>query len=104
MFSYLSKFLLLIALINLFSCASIGVTRSNFDRIDYGMSEQQVIAILGEPTKSTTVGGSTFGLGTIFGADTVSGTNMLWQTPMGTLITIQFVNSKVRLKTFTNQL
>lgn len=97
------KQLLLVTLISLLGCASMGVTRSNFNKIDYGMTEQEVLAILGEPTESTTVGGSTFGFGAVFGVDNVTGTNMLWRTPTGTLVTIQFVNNKVRAKTFTNQ-
>lgn len=64
------------------------VTQENYARIQDGMSEQEVIAILGKPAESTSI--------TILG---LSGTSSKW-TADGAVITIQFANGKVRLKSF----
>ena len=55
------------------------------------MPEADVIAILGEPTDT-----SSFSLGGL------SATSATWQGRDGT-ISIQFVNGKVKLKTFTTE-
>lgn len=64
------------------------VTQDNYARIQDGMSEQEVHAILGKPAESSSV--------TILG---LSGTSSKW-TADGAAITIQFTNGKVRLKSF----
>lgn len=64
------------------------VTQENYARVQDGMSEQEVIAILGKPAESSGI--------TIFG---LSGTSSKW-TADGAVITIQFANGKVRLKSF----
>jgi hypothetical protein len=64
------------------------VTQENFARVQDGMSEQEVHAILGKPTESTSV--------TILG---LSGTSSKWVAGEA-MITIQFANGKVRLKTY----
>jgi hypothetical protein len=64
------------------------VTQENFARIEEGMSEQEVIAILGAPTESSSVN--------VLG---VSGTASRW-TGGGATITVRFVNGSVALKTF----
>lgn len=64
------------------------VTQENYGRIQDGMSEQEVHAILGKPAESASV--------TILG---LSGTSSKW-TSDGAVITIQFANGKVRLKSF----
>jgi len=64
------------------------VTQENFARIQDGMSEQEVTAILGSPTESSS--------GSVLG---ISGTSSKWAGGDAT-ITIRFVNGKVALRTF----
>ena len=64
------------------------VTQENFARIQDGMSEQEVTAILGSPTESSS--------SSILG---ISGTSSKW-TGGDATITIQFVNGKVALRSF----
>ena len=64
------------------------VTQENFAKIQDGMSEQEVMAILGSPTESSS--------GSILG---ISGTSSKWATGDAT-ITIRFVNGKVALRSF----
>lgn len=64
------------------------VTQENFDKVADGMTKDQVIAILGDPTESSSM--------SVVG---VSGTTAKWVDKAGT-ITIRFVNDKVRLKSF----
>jgi hypothetical protein len=64
------------------------VTQENFDKIQAGMSREEVKAILGEPTESS---------GVSVGA--ISGDTWLWKKN-GTTITIQFVSGKVLAKQF----
>jgi len=67
------------------------INQSNFDKIKDGMSEVDVKAILGSPTSSDSIG--------IGG---LSGTSDVWQDKHGT-ISIQFVNGKVKLKSFNTK-
>ena len=62
------------------------ITQENFARINDGMSEQEVHAILGAPTESSSV--SVRGL---------SGTSSKW-IAQEMVITVQFVNGKVMLR------
>lgn len=64
------------------------VTQENFARVQDGMSEQEVSAILGSPTESSSA--------SVLG---ISGTTSKW-TGGGAVITIRFVNGKVALKNF----
>ena len=64
------------------------VTQENYARIQDGMSEQEVHAILGKPAESSSV--------TILG---LSCTSSKWMAD-GAVVTIQFANGKVRLKSF----
>jgi hypothetical protein len=64
------------------------VTQDNFAKIREGMSEQEVQAILGSPTESSTT--------TVLG---ISGTASRWVSG-DTVITIRFVNGKVALSNF----
>ena len=64
------------------------VTQENFSKIQDGMSEQEVTAILGSPTESSS--------GSILG---ISGTASKWMGGDAT-ITIRFVNGKVALRNF----
>lgn len=64
------------------------VSEENFGRIEEGMSEEQVTAVLGKPTEATSVA--------VLG---VSGTTSRW-VGNGAVITVRFVNGKVALKSF----
>jgi hypothetical protein len=79
------RFVLVLALV-LAACSK--VNEENFARIEDGMSEQQVMAVLGKPTEATSVG--------VLG---VSGTTARWAGNDAT-ITVRFVNGKVALKSF----
>lgn len=81
-----TRTLVLMALLLLAACSK--VTQENFARIQDGMSEQEVTAILGSPTESSS--------GSILG---ISGTSSKW-TGGDAVITIQFVNGKVALRSF----
>ncbi len=72
----------------LFFAACSKVSEENFAKIEEGMSEEQVMAILGRPTEATSV--------SVLG---VSGTTSRW-VGNGATITIRFVNGKVALKSF----
>jgi hypothetical protein len=78
--------LALFAALALAACSK--VTQENFARIEEGMSEPQVIAILGAPTESNSVN--------VLG---VSGTASRWKGG-DAVITVRFVNGKVALKSF----
>ena len=64
------------------------VTQENFAKIQDGMSEQEVTAILGSPTESSS--------GSILG---ISGTSSKWADG-DAMISISFVNGKVALRSF----
>jgi hypothetical protein len=74
------------AVVLLAACSK--VTQENFAKIQDGMSEQEVTAILGSPTESSS--GSVLGM---------SGTSSTWAGGDAT-ITIRFVNGKVALRSF----
>jgi hypothetical protein len=74
------------AVVLLAACSK--VTQENFAKIQDGMSEQEVTAILGSPTESSS--------GSILG---ISGTASKWAGGDAT-ITIRFVNGKVALRSF----
>lgn len=74
------------AIVLLAACSK--VTQENFARIQDGMSEQEVAAILGSPSESSTT--------SVLG---ISGTSSKWAGGDAT-ITIRFVNGKVALKNF----
>lgn len=64
------------------------VTQENFAKIEEGMSEQEVISLLGEPTESNSVN--------VLG---ISGTASRWVSG-DAAINVRFVNGKVALKSF----
>lgn len=64
------------------------VTQENYARIQDGMTEEEVHAILGKPAATSSV--------TVLG---LSGTSSRWQSG-DAVISIQFANGKVRLKSF----
>jgi outer membrane protein assembly factor BamE (lipoprotein component of BamABCDE complex) len=71
---------------SLVSCAGSKITQENFEKIQTGMTLSQVIAILGEPTESSSLDVAVF-----------SGTVSKWKAG-GITISIQFVNHKVVAK------
>src|ERR1700722_12402858 len=77
----------LLCLITLISACS-KLTQTNFNKIQYGMSMKQVVAILGEPTNTRT-----------FTFAGVSATSSSWISK-GVEIDIQFLNDKVEIKSF----
>lgn len=80
------KLLLALALAAVAACSK--VTQENFAKVQEGMSEQEVIALLGEPTESNSVN--------VLG---ISGTTSRWASGDAE-ITIRFVNGQVALKRF----
>lgn len=76
----------LVLVVLLAACSK--VSEENFAKVQEGMSEEQVAAILGKPTEATSVA--------VLG---VSGTTSRWEGN-GAAITVRFVNGKVALKSF----
>jgi hypothetical protein len=74
------------ALLLLAACSRI--TQENFARIRDGMTEQEVSAVLGSPTETSS--------SSILG---ISGTSSTWRGG-DAVITVRFVNGKVALKSF----
>ena len=66
------------------------INQSNFDKIENDMTREDVIDILGEATDSSDVGIAGF-----FGGMSS------WSDGDGNIITIQFVNGKVKSKQFS---
>jgi cytochrome oxidase Cu insertion factor (SCO1/SenC/PrrC family) len=104
MLSYLFKFVtvLVVLLMFLLSCATPRFTYSNFTKVKEGMTEEEVIRLLGEPTDVTSGSVTTGGIGALFGVENLSGTNMIWKTTDGKA-NILFFRGKVKTKSFTNQ-
>jgi len=75
-----------VALVLLAACSR--VTQENFAKIQDGMDEQEVLALLGKPVESSNI--------TVLG---LSGASSKWVADAGT-ISVQFVNGKVRAKSF----
>lgn len=95
------KFFYILGFICLAGCASSSLTYSNFVKVKPGMSEREVIDLLGEPHKVTSVNIDT-GIGSILGLGDLAGTNMIWTTPEAKANVI-FLKGKVRNYNFTNQ-
>ena len=81
-----SRALILAALLLLAACSK--VTQENFAKVQDGMSEPEVVAVLGPPTSSSSV--------QVLG---VSGTHSKWEGD-GAVIDVRFVNGKVALKSY----
>ena len=82
------KWRLVVTALVLLVTACSQVTEENFSRIQEGMSESEVIAILGTPTESNSVA--------ILG---VSGATSRWIS-RDAVVAVHFVNGKVALKTW----
>jgi hypothetical protein len=74
------------ALVLLAACSRI--TQDNFGKVQDGMTEQEVAAILGAPSQTSSA--------SVLG---ISGTTSTWRAGEAT-ITIRFVNGKVAMKSF----
>ena len=85
----------------LLSCSVNRLTYSNFVKIKEGMTEQEVIDLLGEPTKITSAAINT-GIGSIIGIDQMSGTNMIWIDDESKA-NVLFFKGKVKSHSYTNQ-
>src|SRR3954464_4863497 len=81
-------FLTISALAAVLLTACSRITQENFSRIESGMSEREVISILGSPTESSSVD--------VLG---ISGTAARW-AGNDAEITVRFVGGKVALKSF----
>lgn len=105
MFSHIYKSvsLLIMLAILLSSCATTPqrLTYTNFNKINKNMTEQEVINILGEPTKVSS-GSIDTGIDSILGIGGLSGTSMIWITN-DAKANIIFVKGKVISLNFTNQ-
>ncbi len=64
------------------------ITEENFNKVRDGMAEPEVLALLGTPTESSSI--------SLLG---ISGTASKW-VAKDAVITVQFVNGKVRGKSF----
>ena len=82
--------LALAAALFLGACGS-KVSLENFERIQTGMTQKEVVAILGEPTETSAI--------SIAG---VSGGMASWQDG-ATVISVQFVNDKVQAKQLSRE-
>jgi hypothetical protein len=85
----------------LVGCGAPQATYSNFLKVQKGMTPEEVIDILGEPTDVTAVSAD-MGFGAIFGLGDLGGTNMVWKGNNGKANVI-FINNKVKSSNFTNQ-
>lgn len=81
-----ARLLALVAALAIAACSKI--TQENFAKIQEGMSEQEVISILGSPSESNSIN--------VLG---VSGTSSRW-VGRDAVIDVRFVNGKVALKSF----
>ena len=81
-----TRTLIVVALLLLAACSK--VTQENFSKIQDGMSEQEVTALLGAPTTTSTV--------EVLG---ISGTHSRWEGS-GAVISVRFVNGKVATRTY----
>jgi len=85
---FLKSLIALFFILQLAACGS-NITEKNYARITAGMSEEEVIAILGKPTDRSASGIGSF-----------TGSSMVWKGEEIT-ITVNFINGKAQLKNFT---
>lgn len=101
--SFYKNTTILLLLTFLISCSTPGeLTPGNFRKIQEGMTEQEVVDILGDPTKMSSVNVAPGTIGSIFGIDTLSETHMIWETTNAKALVI-FFQGKVKSFNFTNQ-
>lgn len=78
----------LISLLLLLTACGSKISQQNFEKIQPGMTMQQVVNILGEPSNVES-----------FDIAGLSGSSASWRDK-NSLITIQFLNNQVKIKTF----
>lgn len=81
-----TRALVLVALLLIAACSKI--TLENFAKVQEGMAEQDVTALLGPPTTTSSV--------QVLG---ISGTHSIWEGG-GAVVSIRFVNGKVATKAY----
>jgi len=86
---FLMKLAALVVLLTLLVGCYSKITKENYEKIENGMTLEEVKRVLGEPTELNTLG-----IGNL-----LSGTDAVWKDD-GTTITIKFLNEKVQFKTF----
>lgn len=86
----LFKFVFYIGLFIILGACVSKINQENYQKIQKGMTLEEVKAVLGEPTESKSAG-----IGSL-----VSATSAVWKGE-GLTIDIQFLNDKVQLKSFT---
>ena len=86
----ISRTILLPATLLLLSACDSKLSEENFDQIENGMPREDVIALLGKPTETSSL--------ELAG---VSGTSAVWDDG-SKRITVQFINNKVRMKQYTS--
>ena len=86
-----SLFRLLLVALFVFQLAACGskITEENYAKIENGMTEEEVVAILGKPTERSSAG---------IGSLTTTG--LVWQGE-NIAINVQLVNDKVQLKNYS---
>lgn len=89
-FGNLARGAIILAALLLAACGS-KISAENFERIQNGMTQKEVIAILGEPTETSSVN--------IAG---VSGGMAAWKDG-NTVISVQFLNDKVQAKQLSKE-
>ncbi len=100
MLAYFRNILILVILLS--GCATPRIDYTNFIKIEKGMTEQEVIRILGEPTKVTGGSVDTGTIGALLGFENLGGTTMTWTTDK-IKANIIFLKGKVKTKSYTNQ-
>lgn len=93
---YKSIFIIAIILFALNACSLGKLNARNFAQIEEGMSQEEVIAILGEPDQVNSANLATIGGGGF------SGTRMQWNSLYASA-TIIFVDGKVKFSNFNTR-
>lgn len=88
---FIARAAVALAAVLLLSACGSKVTAENFERIQNGMTQKEVVAILGEPTETSAIN--------IAG---VSGGMASWQEG-NTVISVQFLNDKVQAKQLSRE-
>lgn len=88
---FIARAAMALAAVLLLSACGSKVTAENFERIQNGMTQKEVVAILGEPTETSAIN--------IAG---VSGGMASWQEG-NTVISVQFLNDKVQAKQLSRE-
>lgn len=88
MIARIHQLLCLICFTLLLAACNTKINKTNFDQIQTGMTLQDVVAILGDPSSSATLS---------FGQSSI--TSVRWENRNGS-ITVQFINGTVKIKQY----